>query len=249
MAQDRLFRVGTSGWSYQHWKGIYYPPTVKAADWLSFFANDFDCVEINNSFYKLPSLGTVQNWAATVPRGFVFCPKMNRFLSHMKKLNDPEQPLQRFFDVFDPVAEHLGPILIQLPANATFKPPVVERFYSILQKKYKQYQFSMEVRHDTWYTAESLRLMRQYSIGLVITDSGGLFPSQEVVTASHVYLRFHGPGKLYASQYHPNTLRAYARKCRRWMDEGRTIWAFFNNDINGYALEDAQTLKRYLLKS
>ncbi|MCK7558688.1 DUF72 domain-containing protein [Chitinophaga sedimenti] len=238
--------IGTSGWSYKHWKEIYYPATVKSADWLSFFAKDFDCIEINNSFYRLPKPETVQQWVTTVPDGFIFCPKMNRFLSHMKKLHDPEQPLQRFFDVFDPVRKHLGPILIQLPANATFNPEVTAHFYALLHNTYRQYQFSMEVRHESWYTEESLSLMRKYDIGLVIADSGGLFPSDEVLTAKHVYLRFHGPGKLYASAYHPNTLRAYAKKCRRWLNGGHQVWAFFNNDINGYALKDAQMLRRYL---
>jgi uncharacterized protein YecE (DUF72 family) len=238
--------IGTSGWSYKHWKEIYYPSKLKARDQLAFFAEEFDCVEINSSFYRIPTKETLAKWLQQVPQRFVFCPKLSRYLSHLKKLRDPEEPLDRFFTVFDTMNGRLGPLLIQLPANATFNAAVAENFYALLSGKYRDYKFSMEVRHESWYSAESLDLMRKYRVGIVITNSGGLFPTNEVVTANHIYLRFHGPGALYASSYHHSTLLSFAKKCLEWEKRGHTVWVFFNNDINGYALDNAVKMKSYV---
>jgi uncharacterized protein YecE (DUF72 family) len=234
--------VGTSGWSYKHWRELYYPRRLPASRWLRFYAQDFAVTEINASFYRLPSEETVLNWMNEVPRGFVFCPKMSRYLSHMKKLHDPEEPLERFFSVFEPMKKMLGPVLIQLPPFFKFNYDLVNDFYVLLKKTYRAYAFVMEVRHESWMKEDSFTLMAKYDIGFVISQSGSGFPYSEMVTSRHIYIRFHGPGALYASSYPDEMLDEFAQKFQTWARQGHEVWAFFNNDIHGYAVQDAKRL-------
>jgi uncharacterized protein YecE (DUF72 family) len=138
--------IGTSGWSYKGWKGKFY-------------AGHYGVTEINNSFYRLPSASTVKKWMEQVPKDFLFCPKISRYLSHMKKLNDPEEPLERFFEVFEPMKKQMGPVLIQLPANAPFKAPTEKRFYEILENDYREYAFAIEVRDESRYSEELMEML------------------------------------------------------------------------------------------
>ncbi|MGZ5285688.1 MAG: DUF72 domain-containing protein [Flavisolibacter sp.] len=234
--------IGTSGWSYKHWKGLYYPDKLPSTRWLPFYANDFDTTEINSSFYRIPSETTVEKWMLQVPRHFRFCAKMSRFLTHMKKLNDPEASLEIFFSVFAPMKKMMGPVLVQLPPFLAFDFDKTEHFYKVCRQVYKEYQFVMEVRHESWLQEKSLRLMTRYDIGLVISQSGVAFPYAERVTARNIYLRFHGPRELYASAYTDKMLEHFALLFYKWLKEGHEIWAYFNNDIHGYAPEDAKKL-------
>lgn len=235
--------IGTSGWSYQAWKGLFYPPTLPSTQWLRHYTGFFDSTEINGSFYRLPSVETVVKWTETVPDHFLFCPKMSRFLTHMKKLREPEEPLERFFTVFEPMKAKMGPVLVQLPSMLRFRYDIAEAFYRLLKFNYHPHEFVLEVRHASWLTEESLTLMTKYDIGLVISQSGHVFPYSEMITAKNVYLRFHGPEALYASAYSDPVLQAFAQKMRGWAEEGHTVWAYFNNDIHGYAPADAQRLQ------
>lgn len=240
MPKPRI-HIGTSGWSYKHWKDIFYPPKLKTTEWFDYYARFFDSSEINTSFYHLPKEQTVINWASKAPKGFSFCPKLSRFITHMKKLRDVREPLQRFFEVFASLQKHMGPVLVQLPPRLKFNPGVTTEFFEEL-KRYKQNQFVLEVRHDTWLTDECFELMRKYKIGFVISQSNQFFPYKEIVTAQNIYVRFHGPGDLYASGYTEEMLSYYTRKFRKWIEGGHTIWAYFNNDIHGFAFRDAQRL-------
>src|SRR2546423_6227483 len=178
----RKINIGTSGWSYKHWKEIFYPKGLKSAEWLTFYAQTFKTTEINGSFYRLPKVETILDWAQKVPPDFVFCPKMSRYLTHMKKLKDPEESLERFFYVFEPIKKMMGPVLIQLPPALKFNYDTAEHLYSILKRKYKAYEFVMEVRHDTWLQEDSLTLMTKYDLGFVISQSGDEFPYAEIIT-------------------------------------------------------------------
>lgn len=238
----RRIYIGTSGWSYKHWKGVYYPSQLRSADWLGFYSKEFRTAEINRSFYRLPSQETILTWMQKVPAGFKFCPKMSRFLTHMKKLVDPEEPLERFFGIFEPMQKMIGPVLVQLPAMLKFHYDRADHFYRLLRTGYKQYEFVMEVRHDSWLGEESLTLMTKYDIGLVISQSGVQFPYLEMITAKNIYVRFHGPEELCASSYSDGMLREFAGKFRKWEKQGHEIWAYFNNDIHGYAPGDARRL-------
>jgi uncharacterized protein YecE (DUF72 family) len=234
--------VGTSGWSYKHWKEVFYPHRLPAKAWLPYYSSLFSTTEINGSFYRLPSEETVVKWTEQVPDDFLFCPKMSRYLTHMKKLAEPEEPLQRFFSVFEPMKEKMGPVLVQLPAMLRFRYDAAERFYSLLQRQYCSYSFVMEVRHESWLQEQSLTLMAGYNVGLVISQSGNVFPYNESITAGDIYVRFHGPAELYASSYSDESLQSFAAKFEGWAAEGHNVWAYFNNDIHAHAVRDAQRL-------
>lgn len=240
--------IGTSGWSYKSWKGKFYPEKLKPTDYLSFYAQHYKVTEINSSFYHLPLASTVHKWVDQVPDDFLFCPKISRNLTHIKKLHDPEEPLKLFFDIFKPMKEKMGPVLIQLPASVKFDATTENIFYDILMSKYPEYEFAMEVRHESWFTDESLDLMKKYNIAFVIAQSER-FPYKEFITAKNIYIRFHGPKALYASSYSNQVLQEYANKFLAWLKKGHHIWAFFNNDINGHALDNTSTLLSYLRSS
>ena len=240
--------IGTSGWSYKHWKGIFYPEDVRPADYLSFYAKHFSVSEINNSFYKLPSKSTVEKWVASVPDDFLFCPKMSRYLSHLKKLHDPEEPLERFFKTFADFKKRLGPILIQLPANASFKLETVTELYELIHDQYAGFRFAIEVRHKSWFSDESIALMKKYKITLVFAQSDR-YPYHEEITAKDIYIRFHGPHSLYSSPYSDEVLEEYAEKFKTWAEKGHRIWAFFNNDVGGHALHNAEKLRQLVGQS
>lgn len=237
--------IGTSGWSYKGWKGKFYPENLRQEDYLTHYARHFKVAEINSSFYRLPTASTVQKWIEQVPKEFLFCPKISRYLSHMKKLNDPEEPLKRFFDVFAIMKKQMGPVLVQLPANVTFNATTEKAFYEALKNNYPEFSIAIEVRDESWYSEESIALMKKYHISLVMAQSE-LFPYKEEITAKDIYLRFHGPKELYASCYPAHTLREYSKKMRSWVSEGHRVWAFFNNDVNGYAVDNAKELMGYL---
>lgn len=238
--------IGISGWSYGDWKGVFYPKGLKAGNWLSFYAQTFDTTEINASFYRLPQAQMVLNWQKKVPADFIFCPKLNKYLTHNKKLREPEEPLQRFFDVFDPIADNLGPILIQLPPALHFNLEVTQHFYEVLSGRYRGYSFAIEPRHASWLNETAIRQMKDYNIAWVVSQSGVGFPYAEYVTSRTVYIRFHGPGALYASSYSAEQIRTYADKIKGWMDAGCDVWVYFNNCYNGIAIENALTLRAML---
>ena len=245
MTLDNI-HIGTSGWSYKKWVDIFYPKNLKPTEYLQYYAQYFNTTEINTTFYHTPRVSSAENWAKMVPPGFTFCAKMNRYITQMKKLREPEEPLQRFFTAIEPLQLVSGPVLIQLPPSLRFNYDVTEYFYSVLKKEYNQYDFALEARHTSWFDNDSLNLMAKYDIAFVISQSGNVFPYAEFVTATNIYVRFHGPAALYASPYSHEMLNSYADKFVHWIKEGHVIWAYFNNDVHGYAVQDARQLKEIL---
>ncbi|MBA2422192.1 MAG: DUF72 domain-containing protein [Chitinophagales bacterium] len=241
------YHIGTSGWSYKHWKGQFYPEGLKAAEYLKFYAAHFGVSELNTSFYHLPLAQTALNWASAVPANFKFCPKLSRSITHYQKLLNSENSLKLFFEVFDPIRKKLGPVLVQLPHFVKFHPEKTENFYKVLRSTYKQHRFALEAREAGWFSRESLDLMKRYHIALVISQSERRFPFFEAITAKDIYYRFHGPAGLYASDYTDTMLRNYASKFTEWIADKHHIWAFFNNDIGGYAYKNAMTLNGMML--
>jgi len=240
--RNKKINIGTSGWSYKHWRNVFYPEGMKPTDYLPFYAKEYRATEINTSFYHLPKESTVIQWTEKVPKQFRFCVKMSRFITHVKRLLEPEEALERFFEVFKHMKEKMGPVLIQLPPSLKFDYERAEYFFSVLKKNYQEYDFALEVRHETWMVEESLTLMAKYDIAFVISQSGVKFPYAETVTAKNIYIRFHGPKELYASAYTDEMLEDFAKKFKAWIAEGHYIWVFFNNDIHAYALSNAKTL-------
>lgn len=237
------FHVGTSGWSYRHWLGVLYPEGTRSSEFLEIYVQHFDCVELNASFYRLPKETTVQGWLRRTPEGFRFCLKMSRLVTHLKRLEGVEEPLANFFDRFAPLKPRLGPVLVQLPPSLAFEPERAAAFFGLLQERHGEHRYALEARHKSWFEAQALDLLRRHGVALVIADSGGRFPSAEAVTADFVYLRFHGPGDLYRSNYPDEMLAEYAGKVRAWLAEGLEVWAFFNNDIGGHAVRNAERLR------
>jgi uncharacterized protein YecE (DUF72 family) len=238
--------IGTSGWSYRDWKGIFYPEKLKSIEWLSFYAKTFRSVEIDSSFYHLPRKQTVEKWVDKVPDGFFFSAKMSRYLTHIKRLQQPHETLQHFFDVFEPMKHRMGPVLIQLPPSLLFDRSFTEQLYLLLKRKYSDYRFALEGRHPSWLKNESLELMAQYNIAFVIAQSGHGFPYGEHITAHDIYFRFHGPKELFASLYTTQALQQYAQLFQKWQTQNHTVWIFFNNDFHGYAIENALQLEEIL---
>jgi uncharacterized protein YecE (DUF72 family) len=215
---------------------------LKTTQWFEFYAEHFDCVELNASFYRLPQEQTVKDWKKRAPDDFKFCFKLSRYITQMKKLNDVQEPLQLFFERMKPLQTCAGPVLIQLPPNLGFNAERAENFFKLLQR-YKTYRFALEPRHAAWLAADALALLEKYRVAFVIAESGGKFPYQEAVTTDFVYLRFHGPHALYASEYSRDALDKYARLTKNWLAAGHAVWAFFNNDGFGFAIKNARELR------
>lgn len=235
--------IGTSGWQYPHWKEIFYPKGLPVARQLAFYSEQFATTEVNSSFYRLPRQTTVANWIASVSKGFKLCPKISRYITHAKKLNDPEQGVPRFFDVFDPFRKHCGPVLIQLPANVRYAAEKSAAFFSYLRAGYPQWTFSLETRHESWQTPEAVALLKKHKIGWVMIEAGTRWPSShEIITAQHIYIRLHGPDGSYATGYSNDSIKDLASKCLAWKDRGHQVWIFFNNDIHGHAVRNARQL-------
>jgi uncharacterized protein YecE (DUF72 family) len=232
-------RIGTSGWHYKHWLGNFYPHRLPVSKMLGEYVRKFDTVEINNSFYRLPSENAVNQWRESAPEGFVFAVKGSRFLTHMKKLKDPELGLERFFARANLLAEKLGPILFQLPPHWNAD---VDRLRSFLDALPAYHHYCFEFRNDTWNREEVFQLLRSRNIGYCIFHLAG-YESPVLITADFVYLRLHGPGGKYQGSYDDGVLRGVADKINRWRNDLRAFYCYFDNDEAGYAAHDALRLR------
>lgn len=234
-------RIGTSGWVYAHWQELFYPLALPQKEWFRFYADRFDTVEINNSFYRLPSVPVFQNWQKQAPAGFLYAVKASRFLTHLKKLKDPQQPLATFFAHAAHLGATLGPVLYQLPPHWRVNLPRLADFLALLPK---QYQHVIEFRDPSWLTEEVFQLMEQARVSHCIHDMAPLrVPCR--VTANPVYIRLHGD-PAHGGDYQPATLAAWARRIDDWQRHGHDVFVYFNNDINGWALANATMLKNLL---
>lgn len=235
-----LVHIGTSGWSYREWRKEFYPVSVKPADYLAYYAQHFNTTEINSSYYHLPKETIVKRWGDTVNQAFRFCPKINKEVTHLNRLKNPEQTLPEFFEVFGTIKKQLGPVLIQLPPSLSFEKETVSTFYNALAH-YKGFHFAIEPRHDSWFSSESINLMKTADISFVIADWGGSRTYAEFVTASAVYIRLHGSAR-YDTSYSDDFLNAYAKRIKHWTLQGHAVWVFFNNTAKGHAIDNAKKL-------
>lgn len=234
-------RIGTSGWVYPHWREIFYPAKLGQTNWFNYYAEHFDTVEINNTFYRLPGEAVFEKWRYQAPPGFLYAVKASRFLTHLKKLKDPEHPLQTFIEHAALLGATLGPILYQLPPRWHVNLPRLEDFLALLPKNY---QHVIEFRDPSWLIDEVFQLMERYRVSHCIHD---LAPLQVPfrVTASPVYLRLHG-GTDHGGDYQTATLETLAERIDEWQRQGLDVFVYFNNDVNGYAISNAQALKNML---
>ncbi len=229
--------IGCSGWAYRDWKGPFYPADLKDAARLAYYETQFSTVEINASFYRLPSEVAVAAWAAAAPKGFVYAWKASRYITHNKKLKDCQDSIELVFGRMAPLGGE-GPVLFQLPPNLHCDLARLESFISWLPKS-RRYAF--EFRHPGWYDREVLDLLKAAGCSLCVSDHHHA-PAPFEATAGFVYLRGHGPGGRYYGRYGEAAMRAWADHIRRWESEGRTVFCYFDNDIKSAAPADAAQL-------
>ncbi len=236
-----MIRIGTSGWMYDHWKGPFYPEDMTSDEMLPFYTEVFDTVEVNNTFYQLPSKEKVRAWRDDSPEGFLFIIKANRYITHMKNLLDPEEPVNTLMERIEILGPKLGPILFQLPPQWNVN---AERLASFLDVLPQGPRYAFEFRDKSWYREEIYDLLEEAEAAFCIHDHRDA-PSPEKMTADFTYLRFHGPRGDYGGTYREEHLRQWADKVKSWEEAGRDVYAFFNNDMKGYAVENARQLREH----
>lgn len=247
-------RVGCSGWNYQHWRGPVYPVELPARLWFAKYAELFDTVEINNTFYKLPEPSTFASWRVRAPENFLFAIKASRFLTHLKRLIDPEEPVTRLFEHARELGDRFGPTLYQLPASFHRDLTRLEGLLAILPRtlgeiggapRDHRLLHAIEFRHPSWYVDETYAVLRAYSVALCVHDKAGSAIT-EPLDGPFVYVRFHGPGGRYFGRYERRRIDDWAgRLAEQWRD-GRDIYAYFNNDPEGMAVVNARELRSEL---
>ena len=237
-----MIRIGCSGWQYQHWSGEFYPAELPQSCWFAHYALSFDTVEINNSFYRLPEAGTFAKWHDQAPRQFLYAIKASRFLTHMKKLKDPEEPIACFFDRAKHLGSHLGPVLYQLPPRWPVDLPRLEHFLAVLPRGV---QHTVEFRETSWYDERVYELLRHYKVAMCLHDMEGS-ASERMVVGPFVYVRFHQGTKKYGGRYSDARLDDWAEWLSQHATEGLDVFAYFNNDASGHAPRDAARLRQRL---
>jgi uncharacterized protein YecE (DUF72 family) len=234
-------RVGCSGWVYDDWRGVVYPAGLRRADWFGRYVSRFDTVELNTTFYRLPTATTVEHWAAQAPPGFVYAVKLGAFGSHRMKLRDGPRWLPNHLDRVRRLGAALGPNLVQLPPRWKRN---VERLDEFLDAAPKDLRWTVELRDPTWLHDDVYEVLARHGAALCLHD---LLPDHPwLLTASWTYVRFHGPRPLdepYHGRYGGRRLWRSARQLRTWLDAGTDVYAYFNNDYEGNAVRDAEWLR------
>ena len=241
MSPNPSIRIGCSGWQYQHWRGDFYPAELSQSAWLEYYAQRFDTVEINNTFYRLPEASTFAAWRRRVPRGFAFAVKASRYLTHMKKLKEPKDALARFFERARLLQSSFGPVLYQLPPRW---PVNLERFETFLAALPKRRLHAVEFREPSWYHVDVFALLERYRVALCLHDMQGS-ASGRLAVGPFVYVRFHGAQK-YAGRYSDAMLEPWAEWLTAQHRSGRRVFAYFNNDVGGHAPRDAARLREMI---
>jgi uncharacterized protein YecE (DUF72 family) len=239
-------RIGCSGWQYAHWRGNFYPDDAPKGRWLEHYAEAFDTVEVNNSFYRLPEAATFRSWRSRVKPGFVFAVKASRFLTHLKKLNDPEEPIERFFARAEALGPALGPVLYQLPPRWPLTPSSFARLEHLVRILPPRHQHAVEFRDPSWYAPDVLRLLDRHGLTLCLHDMPGSATGRDAV-GSFTYVRFHGTSR-YAGSYGDAALAEWADWLAARARAGVPVFVYFNNDTGGHAPRDARRLRMALGK-
>lgn len=237
MAQGHV-HIGTSGWHYRHWVGPFYPAGTRPAQYLSLYARRFSTVEINATFYRLPSEHAVRQWHAQTPSRFLFACKASRYTTHVKRLRDGADSTARFFEAIAPLGEKVGPILFQLPPDARADAGRLVDFLDALPSG-RRYVF--EFRHTTWFSKEVEAALTDHGAALCLHDFDGMrTPSWQC--APFVYVRLHGPSSGSDPSYGHAALSHWARRIREWRSQGTDVHCYFNNDAGCAAIRDALDL-------
>jgi uncharacterized protein YecE (DUF72 family) len=240
---DELW-IGTSGWSYKSWAKTFYPEGTSAAKQFEYYSSQFQTVELNASFYRTPTEKTVQGWHHKSPKDFVFAVKGSRFVTHIKRLTDVKDSVAWFCDRMAPLAEHLGPFLWQLPPNFKKDSTRLERFLRWLPENFRH---ALEFRHPSWYEDETFELLSQYRVAHVSVSSLRM-PMDLTQTADFTYVRFHGLEGGASHDYNAEELKPWAKHLQNVLESGDSVYAYFNNDINTRAPDNARLLRDLIEK-
>jgi uncharacterized protein YecE (DUF72 family) len=234
-------RIGTSGWTYDHWAGRFYPEGLARARWRDYYAERFDTVELNASFYRWPGVRPFQGWSRSLPEGFALSVKASRWLSHGRRLNDPDGAwAERLAAAMRALGDRAGVVLVQLPGDLERDD---DRLAAFLGHVPGDVRVALELRHPSWDDDAVAAVLEKHRAAYVVTHGTGLHTVLRA-TAPFVYCRWHGPTDqpLYAGRYSAEELRTWADRITRWHDEGREVWGYFDNDGSGYAPENAREL-------
>lgn len=245
MGTDKAaLHLGTSGWSYAHWKGPFYPADMKDEEMLEYYCRYFHSVEINNSFYHLPQKATLEHWRDRTPAGFVFSVKASRYITHMKKLKDPREGLSVLLERITCLGDKLGPLLFQLPPHWRYNQ---ERLSGFLDSLSRDFRYAFEFRDHSWLNEHCYDMLNQHGVAFCIYELDG-FLSPHQVTTDFVYMRLHGPKGPYQGNYDSQTLAGWAGAFSTWSAQGKSIYCYFDNDEAGYAAKNALALQAMLDK-
>ncbi len=248
LRRGKIF-IGTSGWNYKHWSnGVFYPEGSRPARWLHHYCQHFSTVELNYSFYRLPKREAFEKWYRATPDGFVLAVKANRFITHVKRLKDVEQTVPNFLANASALKEKLGPVLFQFPASFHADEDRLGRLlgYWITQDIVRGARAAFEFRHESWFSGDILRLLTDANAAVCLADWPELEGETEI-TADFVYVRRHGSHRPSTGSYSKSELEKDAELIRRWSAEGRDVYAYFNNDAFGWAVENARTLQELVI--
>jgi uncharacterized protein YecE (DUF72 family) len=232
--------VGTSGWQYASWRGPFYPDELAQSRWLEWFADRFQVVEVNNTFYRLPPPDTFRSWAERTPADFVIVPKVSRYLTHVKRLKDPEEPVKRFLDHAAPLGPKMGPLLVQLPPNLAAD---VDRLDAVLEL-FGDRRVAVEFRHDSWFTDEVRSVLESHDAALCLADRKSKTVSPMWRTAEWGYVRFHEGTASPRPCYGRTALDSWARRLAETWGPESDVYVFFNNDPRACAVRDAAVFAR-----
>ena len=236
------YRIGCSGWYYDHWRGLFYPEALPKTKWLQFYAQRFNTVELNNSFYHLPSEKAFITWKESTPNNFTFAVKVSRFITHTKRLRNLNSAVENFLSRAYLLQNKLGPLLYQLPPNMKRNDKILESFLSSLPQ---EYQHVFEFRHESWLNNSVFKILRRYNANLCIFDMPD-FTCPPVITGDIAYVRFHGSTSLYSSCYSDNELSQWAEKIIQLKKRANIVHIYFNNDTEAFAVQNATTLTRFI---
>jgi uncharacterized protein YecE (DUF72 family) len=239
----KAVRIGCSGWSYQHWRGVVYPEGLAQRRWLEHYATLFDTVEVNATFYRLPRRDAVAAWVETVPEEFVFAVKASRYLTHVRRLHDLGRGVERFYASIEPLvaSEKLGPILWQLPETFHRDEDRLEQALNRLPPG----RHAFELRHPSWFEPDVYSLLREHRAALVIGDHPERPFQAHELTAAWTYVRFHHGSRGRRGNYSARELEEWAERIRSWRSRAE-VFAYFNNDWQGFAVANARELRRVL---
>jgi uncharacterized protein YecE (DUF72 family) len=239
-------RIGTSGWNYRAWRGSFFPETLPAKEWLTFYASQFNSVEVNYSFYRLPSEDVCNAWYRQTPDDFIFAMKASRYLTHIKRLIDVGDAWKAFVARVSVLKHKLGPILLQFPSTFAATGDNQRHLNDFLQYATKRADYprlALEFRNKSCFDEQTIALLRKYGVALVISHSNRYPAPAPLATADFAYFRFHGPREMFASSYTDFELDQWADRAAALSRENRLVYAYFNNDSGGHAPRNARDLR------